>query len=211
VLHLRNTKKGDLMMKNKIVLLLIVLLSISGFTLLQSQSKETIKEKLNDLKGSIEKIVISTDDGEVVLEGDEAKEVYKKLKNLYGEHSWTFEISDDAENGKEKVFVIKSGDDKDINWVTMEGKSLTKEIILDELDGDSKTIEVEINDDNKKVTITTIVDGQETTKVYEGDEADEYIKELEENDNIKILQIDKLGGEKERVKVIIEKLKKDDE
>ena len=162
-------------MKNKIVVLLIVLFSIAGFTLLQSQSKDKIKEKLNNLKGNIEKIVVSTDEGEMVLEGDDAKEVYKKLKNLYGEHSWTFEISDDDEDGEEKVFVIKKGDDDDINWVTVNGKSITKDIMLEKLDGDSKTIEVEINDNEKKVTITTIVDGQETTKVYEGDEAEEYL------------------------------------
>ncbi|MDZ7763124.1 MAG: hypothetical protein U5K00_01675 [Melioribacteraceae bacterium] len=62
-------------MKHKVFILAILVLSVFTFTILQAQSKEEIKEKLSKLKGEIEKIVISTDEGEVTFEGEEAKEI----------------------------------------------------------------------------------------------------------------------------------------
>jgi hypothetical protein len=85
-------------------------------------------------------------------------------------------------------------------------------IFVEKIDGLSKEFEIEIEDGNKKITVTKIdEDGEQTTETYEGEEAEKYLNKLEEDGEIKILQLDHLGGEKEKIKVIIEKMKKEKE
>ena len=42
----------------------------------------------------------------------------------------------------------------------------------------SKKLKIEIENGEKKITVTTIEDGEEKTEVYEGDEADEYLEKM---------------------------------
>lgn len=197
-------------MKNKIFIAFVLILTAAAFTISMSQSVSSVKEKLKKLTGDVQKIVISTDDGEVTLEGDEAKEAYKKLNHLYGDKSWTFEISDDEEGDDEKVFVIKKSGDDDFNWVSVDGNKISSKVILDELKGNSKTIEISIEDGNKKVTVTTKKDGESTTKIYEGDEAEEYLEKMESDDKVHIFEFKDDDATKEKVKIIIEKKNKED-
>ena len=196
-------------MKNRIFILFVLITTGLTLTLLNAQSKKTIEEKLKQLKGEIEKIVISTDEGEVTFEGEEAKEIEKRLSNFYGEKDWKFEIK--GEGDKERVFVIKKGDSSidNFNWITAKGDSISSMITLDEIEGPAQTIQIEMEEGSKKITVTKIDEnGDETTETYEGEEADEYLETLEDENDISILQLDHLGGEKESVRVIIEKLKK---
>lgn len=197
-------------MKNKIFIAFVLILTAAAFTISVSQSVSSVKEKLKKVTGDVKKIVISTDYGEVTLEGDEAKEAYKKLNHLYGEKSWSFEISDDEEGDNEKVFVIKKSGDDDFNWVTVDGNKITSKVILDELEGDSQTIEINIEDGNKKVTVTTTKDGESTTKIYEGDEAKEYLEKMESDDKVHVFEFKDDDSSKENVKIIIEKKSKED-
>ncbi len=209
MLCLINQKIRRLKMKNRIFILFVLITTGLTLTLLNAQSKKTIEEKLKQLKGEIEKIVISTDEGEVTFEGEEAKEIEKRLSNFYGEKDWKFEIK--GEGDKERVFVIKKGDSSidNFNWITAKGDSISSMITLDEIEGPAQTIQIEMEEGSKKITVTKIDEnGDETTETYEGEEADEYLETLEDENDISILQLDHLGGEKESVRVIIEKLKK---
>lgn len=198
-------------MKHKVFILAILVLSVFTFTILQAQSKKEIKEKLSKLKGEIEKIVISTDKGEVVFEGEEAYEMRDRLTNFYGEKDWTFEMK--GEDDKEKMYVVKRGDsDSKFNWVTTGGDSISSMIFIERINEASKELDVKNENGNKKVTVTKLDEnGEQTTETYEGEAAEEYLEKLEEDGEIKILQLDHLGGEKEKIRVIIEKQKEEKE
>ena len=60
-----------------------------------------------------------------------------------------------------------------------------------------------VNEENgeKKVTVTTTENGETKTEVYEGDEADEYLKEHKKDKKFKIKIED--GDSKKKVKKII--------
>ncbi len=198
-------------MKHKIFIFTVLVISAFALTIIQAQSKESIKEKLSELKGEIDKIVISTDEDQVVFEGEEAREIRDRLTNFYCEKDWTFEVKSDGD--EEKVIVVKKGGSKsNFNWITANDDSISSMIFVEKIDGLSKEFEIEIEDGNKKITVTKIdEDGEQTTETYEGEEAEKYLNKLEEDGEIKILQLDHLGGEKEKIKVIIEKMKKEKE
>lgn len=195
-------------MKHKLFLSFVLLITVTAFTFSAAQSKHSVKELLSKLKGEVEKIVISTDEGEVTLEGDDAKEVYANVKNLYGEDSWTFTISEDDED--ENVFFVSKKAHKDMHWISSDSTSISSKVLLEKIEGVSKKIEIRIEDDVKNITVTTIKDGEEVTENYIGEDAEEYLKKLEDDEEISILQVDKLGGKKDRVRVIIEEIKKKD-
>jgi hypothetical protein len=71
-----------------------------------------------------------------------------------------------------------------------------------------KKVKVEIEDGNKKVTVTTHENGEEKTEVYEGNEADKYIKEMNEKHSGDIdmfIEKDVDDGKVKQKKIIIEK------
>jgi len=93
----------------------------------------------------------------------------------------------EVEDGDENVLIIKT--DKDLDDID---------------DGITKKINVVVEDGNKKVTVTTKENGEEKTEVFEGDEADEYIKKMKsENGEINISIDDEKDGKKVK-KIIIE-------
>lgn len=113
-----------------------------------------------------EKIVTVTTvkDGEEtveVFEGDEAEEwlVQHKPKK---EQKMLWVTSEDSD--AEKVFIIK------------------KELSNQE-EGVEKKIDIEIEDGKKKVTVTTIKDGEETEEVFEGEEAEKWLEENERSEH----------------------------
>lgn len=194
-------------MKNKIFIFTVLAITTITFTMLYAQSKENIK--LTELKGKIEKIVFSTDEGDVTFEGDEAKDIQEILENYYSEDYLTLDVK--RAGDKDKIIIVKKGNsDSSFNRITASGELIDSLITVDELKGTSKTISIEIENGDKKVTVTEVgEDGEEIKKTYEGDEAEKYIKKLKEDDNISILQIDEIGGEKDKVRVIIEKMIKE--
>ncbi len=62
---------------------------------------------------------------------------------------------------------------------------------------------MEVEDGNKKVTVTTKENGEEKTEVYEGKEAEEYLEKMDaESDEFDIMK-EKENGKKVK-KIIIE-------
>ena len=73
-------------------------------------------------------------------------------------------------DGAENVFIMKHGDHDDID-------------IID--DGKMIQVNVEVEDGEKKVTVTTTEDGEEKVETFEGKEADEYLDRMKkEHDTI---------------------------
>ena len=168
-------------------------------------AQEKLKDKINKIDGSVDKIVITADGKDFSFEGNEAKELFKKIKKSTSQNfNWT---TSDSTNGKEKIFIIKTDNDEKEIEVETEGENkiiIKTDKDFDEIEGIKKKEKVEVENGNKKVTVTTIENGEEKTEVYEGKEADEYIEKMKsENDDFNI-SIDKGNNGKKIKKIIIE-------
>ena len=182
---------------------LTIISVFSLFIITNLNAQEKLDEKLKAIQGSVDKIIITADGNEYVFEGVEAEKLFKKMKRDQVQ-SFVWNSSDDSakkivildatssddeievEDGDENVLIIKT--DKDLDDID---------------DGITKKINVVVEDGNKKITVTTKENGEEKTEVYEGDEAEEYLKKMDaESDELDIL-IDKQNGNKVK-KIIIE-------
>jgi len=112
---------------------------------------------------------------------DESDSGFKKIKII-------------TDGDEEEIFEFKSGDDEDLHWFG------------DSKNNMSKKMKIQIKDGVKKVTVTTVEDGEESTKVYEGEEADKFLEEMksEHGEDMHIEFFDDEGNKKLE-KIIIEK------
>ena len=172
-------------------------------TLLFSQN---LNEKMKNINGEVSKITITTEKGEYIFEGEDATQLFKKLKSSGNSYVW----HSGDKNGKKKIVFLDSdneehhievfgGDDEDVIVIS--------EDIDGKIDGMHKKVKVEIENGNKKVTVTTKENGEERTEVYEGDEADEYIEKMKEKhgDDMDIFIEKDTDGKVKKKKIIIEK------
>ncbi len=153
--------------KKLFVIVFLIGFALINIVLFAQDKKSELDSKLDQLKGSVEKITVKVDGKEVVFEGDDAERLSKGLKffSKKPHMTWT-SVDEDFESGDGKVMMYKfHGDDKD---------------------ADSKEVEVKIEDGKKIVKVTTTKDGKEETKVYEGEEAEKFLKENEKGDKFKI-------------------------
>lgn len=162
--------------------------------ILVAQNKKAVSERLDNIKGEVTKIVITTDDGDVVFEGKDAEEIFKRVqkKNILtwiSEDDDDFTFSADCENvmvfkskdgeehiiksvdGEEKILIFKGDDFDDID-ILEDNKLLKIKVEVDSVDGE-----------DTKVTVTTIEDGDEKVEVYEGEDADKYLKKMKKDED----------------------------
>ena len=171
-----------------------------------SNYAQDIDEQLKQIDGTIDKITVVSDGEEYIFEGEDAQKLFKRMKSSKSQ-SFAWHTSDDGSTKKKIVFVEKDGN-KEV--IELDGEDEDVFIIKSdddfdwETDGTQKKVKVEIENGEKKVTITTKENGGETTEVYEGEEADEYIEKMKsENDDFDIeIKSDKDG--KKVKKIIIE-------
>jgi hypothetical protein len=169
-------------------------------------AQEKLKDKIDKIDKSVEKIVITSDGQEYTFEGKEADELFQKMKKGLS-HKLVWTTSDSADDNEKVIIINSDGDEKEIKIET-EGENKiiikTDKDIDDDTNGIRKKIKVEIENGNKKVTVTTTENGEEKTEVYEGKEADEYIEKMKsENEDFNI-SIDKDNKGKKVKKIIIE-------
>lgn len=190
---------------------LILLLLVLGVTL-NAQDKDA-KDKLAELKGKVEKVTIKVDGRDVVFEGKEAERIAKLAKATgesktfvfttddKGTHSGTVKLVEGVDladkefdvkvvpGAKKRVKIFKSGGDTKFDVIASD------EIDL-KTDGDQKKVKVEIKDGKKNITVTTVKDGKEETKTYEGEEAEKFLKEEGGNGKVKVF-VKKIGEDDE--------------
>jgi len=183
------------------ILSLFCLLTIGHSTMAQND----LEDQLNEIDGSVDKIIISSDGEEYIFEGADAQKLFKKMKSSKSKN-FVWNTSDDG-SMKKKVVIVDTNGEKDV--IEIDGDDDNVFIIRTDKDFDSidcgmtKKVKVEVEDSNKKVTVTTNENGEETIKVYEGEEADEYLEKMKsENDDLDII-IEKDNGKKVK-KIIIE-------
>ena len=167
---------------------------------------QDVNEKMKDIIGEVNKITITTEKGEYTFEGEDAIQLFKKMKSSGNSFVWHSGEKDGEKkivfldsNNEEHHIEVFGGDDEDVFIIS--------EDIDGEIDDMHKKVKVEIEDGNKKVTVTTKENGEEKTEVYEGDEADEYIKKMKEkhHGDMDIFIEKDTDGKLKKKKIIIEK------
>lgn len=164
-------------MNNSKKFFLVILLLLLGTSLIVTNAQEDVRktanEKLDKLEGDVSSIVIKTDEGEVEFTAEEAHYLIKKMKAdkmIFSSHGGEFfELDHDKHSEGENMIFIR-----------MKGKG----------DGTKKKINVEEEDGVKIVTVTTTKDGEETVKMYEGEEADEFLETMHKEHGMSFLDED---------------------
>ena len=168
-------------MQNLLVRVLMItcglLFIISSQSFAQENIKEEIGEKIKKVEGAVSKISIEHEGGTIEFTGEESALLYKRLKS-----------------SSRHLEIITEGE-RSFNTIGVE------RYIKEEFDSDSDAtkIKIEIEDGEKKVTVTTIKDGKEEVKVLEGEEAEEYLEEYEEGAFRRFIIKKELDGDLEKV------------
>ena len=143
-------------------------------TLFAQDKKDDLKSKMEQLKGKVEKITVKVDGKDVVFDGKDAEKLAKAFKFFAKtpHMMWLSDNDEDFDLGDGNVMMYKFNTDKS-DWK--------------DKDGENKKIKIEVKDGKKKVTVTTTdEEGKEETKVYEGEEAEKYLKENEKEGKFKV-------------------------
>ncbi|PKL83625.1 MAG: hypothetical protein CVV24_04025 [Ignavibacteriae bacterium HGW-Ignavibacteriae-3] len=135
--------------KSKFLTLAAVILLGLLSTNIFAQTTNDDDSKLNELKGKVEKITVKVDGKEVVFEGKDAQNMADKMRS------------------EKKIRIFSSGDLKELKDGDFDIKK----------DGITKKVMVNVEDGKKIVTVTTTKDGKEETKTYEGEDAENFMKE----------------------------------
>ena len=183
-------------MRTKILAIQIFILILSA-TFIMAQKDNSVNDKLNNIKGEVNKIVISTDKGDVTFEGEDAKEILKKIKShKIKKIQWISEDGEDIDIDGENVMIFKSG--KGEKHIIKEFKDADNVLIMKHGDDENfdliengTTIKVEVQDEDGKkiVTVTTNEDGEERVETFEGKKADEYLDKMEKEHEM-IIDVD---------------------
>jgi len=167
-------------------------------------AQEKVDDKINKINGTVEQITITADGKEYLFKGSEAEELFEKIKHKSSQ-SFVWETSDDKST-KKKVIILDADGENEVIEIESDDDDvfiIKKNKDTDSVsDGITKKVKVEIEDGNKKVTVTTKENGEEKTEVYEGKEAEDYIEKMKtENKDFNISIDENKDGKK--VKTII--------
>lgn len=183
-------------MKTKLLFTILSFLLTAFLTF--AQSDNSIKEKLKDVKEA-KKIVITTEKGDVVFEGDEAKNIIDKIKS--GVKKRIKIVTDGKDILTEDIEGVEGVEDENvIIWKTEDGEGKifknkgkgNKIMIFRDYDKnisllkDKKIINVNVEEENgkKTVTVKTIENGEEKVETYKGKEADDFLEKMEKENEM---------------------------
>ncbi|MGK9476860.1 hypothetical protein [Melioribacter sp. OK-6-Me] len=162
--------------KKLFFIILLLLFGLLGITLNAQESSDEFRSKIKKLKGDVDRITFEVDGEKVVFEGDEAQMLADRIR-LMSMIPPKIKINIDPDE-----FEWEGIDEFDFEFPPEIDIDLPSPMMFWFSDDSSnmeldKDIKIEIKDGVKKVTVITKEDGKETTKVYEGEEADEFLKE----------------------------------
>lgn len=127
------------------------------------ESKEiTIDVEVEDTDSEKVVIIKKNIDGKETIEEYKGEVAEKHILKMKDSHGMKF-ISEDGD-----IHVIVKDSDEDLVWITEDNDNMIQ-----------KEVNVEVVDGVKKVTVTTNESGEETVKVYEGEDADKFLKEMD--------------------------------
>lgn len=148
------------------------------------EAKEiTVDVEVEDTDGEKVVIIKKNVDGKETIEEYKGEAAEKHILKMKDGHGMKF-ISEDGD-----IHVILKDSDEDLVWITKDDENMIK-----------KEVNVEVVDGVKKVTVTTNEGGEETVKVYEGEEAEKFLKEMDHESEQVFISKD---GDKRVIKKII--------
>jgi hypothetical protein len=182
--------------------IVIFILSSAGF------AQETLTDKISKIEGHVDKITISAGGEEFTFEGEDAEKLFKKMQsNTKSSNTFIVKIDEEGGEGTNKIIIKSDGDLEEVyEFKTDKGDHAVWFSHDDVLHDSDKEINIEIEDGNKKVTVTTKENGEEKTEIYEGEEAEEYLEKMKsEHGHEMLIEVDEDGDHKKMKKIIIEK------
>jgi len=160
----------------------------------QNKKDDSWKSKVKQVKGEVQKIVISTKNGNTTFEGDEAQELFEHIK-IDSNNFFKIAVENDSDSEDGNMFIVKIDSDtidksnsgKKLVWVSESmGGNLEAKV--------EKKIKVKIENGKKTITVTTTKNGKESVKIFKGKEADKFLKKHNgKNFDIQIMQKGKHG------------------
>ena len=193
----------------KLFMALILLVNALSTLFVDAQTLKDVDKKLKNIEGNVNKIVVVTDKGEVEFKGKEAEVLLGRMKASKKKFNFNWNHAGDSAFAGEKRILITTDEDE-------EGDVM---VFMKDADDDEghkemeKKVEVEVNDGIKKVTVTTIEDGKEMVKTYEGEEAEKFLEDVPKGEMIRFeFDGDEIGDEiimMKRDKIRLDKLDPD--
>ena len=153
---------------------ILLFLLIPYLIVIAQSSENELSEKIKNIKGDIEEITISAGGEEYTFTGEEAEELFKKMKAMNSKKVMV-KVIDDIDDAK-TIWVTKGEDDVNLKTIIEDEFEFHFEEEGEDGEKIKKGIEVEIENGDKKVTVTTTKNGEKTTEVLEGEEAEEFLK-----------------------------------
>jgi len=171
-------------------------------------AQDNLEDKLSKIEGHVDKITINAGGEEFTFEGEDAEKLFNKMQSsTKSSNTFIVKIDEEGGEGTKKIIIKSDGDSEEIyEFNTHEDDHAVWFSDDDNLKSLDKNIKVEIEDGNKKVTVTTKENGEEKTEIYEGEEAEEYLDKMKsEHGHDMLIEIDEDGNHKKIKKIIIEK------
>ncbi|MCB9249917.1 MAG: hypothetical protein H6613_15865 [Ignavibacteriales bacterium] len=171
-------------MKTKSLTISLILFFLAT-NFISGQDNKSTKDKLDKIKGDVSKIVITSNSGDVVFEGEEAQQLFKKIKSK--KLHWISEGDDDIDIDGENVMIFKS-EDGEKHIIKHKGHGNKMMMFMNDDDKDHKIITVDLEDENgeKTLTVTTTENGEEKIETFKGKEADEQIEKMNKEGDVQI-------------------------
>ena len=184
-------------MKTKSLTISLILFFLAA-NFISGQDNKSTKDKLDKIKGDVSKIVITSNSGDVVFEGEEAQQLFKKIKST--KLHWISEGDDDIDIDGENVIIFKS-EDGEKHIIKHKGHGNKMMMFMNDDDKDHKIITVDLEDENgeKTLTVTTTENGEEKVETFKGKEADEQIEKMNKEGAVHIEIISDDDGDTKNV------------
>jgi len=174
-------------------------------------AQSNLNKKLNLIKGKIDEVVIRSEGKEFKFSGDDAEKLFKNMKQNKLMKDFKF-FTDDGKmilsDSLNKKIIIKNPNDSssDDNVMIFINEQLEKDTLSSSNKKIEKKVIVTDDDGYKVVKVTTKENGQEKVEVFEGKAADEYLNNMQNDDDLNIrVNVDKDNNGKKVKKIIIEK------
>lgn len=185
-----------------IIILLLTALALNA----QDKKENTLDAKLKEIKGKVQKIVITSDGKQTVLEGDDAAKLFEKFKGTSQPDKKLIWVSEDGDSTKlsgkgMKFFMKKDGDEKNVKVEKVDGEMI---VTVESEDGDESEVTVYTGDDAEKFLQDKKKDGKVNVIMHKntGKKKASWVtleSESEKSDGKKEIQkkitVDKSGGE----------------
>jgi hypothetical protein len=188
----------------KVILPVIIILILSSLGFAQ----ENLKDKLSKIDGHVDKITINAGGEEFTFEGEDAEKLFNKMQSsTKSSNTFIVKIDEEGGEGTKKIIIKSNGGNEEIFEFKTDGGDHAVWFSDDDCFHNlGKEIKIEIEDGEKKVTVTTNENGEEKTEIYEGEEAEEYLDKMKsEHGHEMLIEIDEDGNHKRMKKIIIEK------